>query len=259
MVRSLRKWFRKTLAIDIFLLAFFFVVGVFVKQKLGVFFQLIDGYQGQALLLEPGLANQSLDALVQFEQLVGGMNTLVSTTLFFVAIVVPIFVYFVLTFSQSLQISFIRGMVHKKYFLKTFLLGLPVLVLLFFSFDFVVGSLGEMFTSTNALYTSIFFVVLFVLLAYLWYTFACVLYAGCVRDHFSVLYKKFYIIFPLFLVYATVYLSLLALVAWVAIRYLTESFVGSEVPFLVGALVVLLVVQQFVRFVFVTRVAQAQS
>ena len=257
MTRPLRKWFWKTLAIDIFLLAFLFVIGVFIKRKLVVFFQLIDGYQGQALLLESGLANQSLDALVQFEHLIGEMNSLVYLTLFLVAIIVPIFVYLVITFSQSLQISFIHGMIHKKYLLKTFLLGLPMLVLLFFSGDIIVGSLGEMFTSTNALYMSIILVFLFVLLAYMWYVFACVLYAGRVRDHFSVLYKKFYIIFPLFLAYVIVYFFLFALVAWVAIRYLTESFVGSEVPFMVITAVVLLVVQQIVRYIFVTRVAQS--
>ena len=122
MVRPLMKSFWKTFAIDVFLFTFLFIIGVVVKKKLGLFFQVLDGYQAQAMLLEPGLSNQSLDALVQFEQVVGKMDSLVTTTLILVMILVPLLLYLVLTLSQSLEISFIRGIVEKKYLFKTLLL-----------------------------------------------------------------------------------------------------------------------------------------
>lgn len=259
MVRPLMKSFWKTLAVDIVLLGFLFVTGVVVKTKLALFFHVLDDYQAQAMLLESGLSNQSMDALVQFEQVVGRMDSLVTATLFIVVIVVPLLLYLSIVLSQSLQISFLRGVVEKKYFLKTFLLGLPILIFVLLAGDWMLNSFTELLTSTSAMYLALFFAIVIFVVGYLWYVFALILYGGTLRKHFSLVYKKLHVLFPLFLLYLFFYFTLLGLIGWLAIRYLTESFVSSELVFVLGAMLIVLVLQQIVRYIFVKQVAKAQS
>jgi hypothetical protein len=218
------KKFLKIYFLDVILLVLLFLLGVFVKLRIGNFFTQVNSYQLQIQALESGLANQSTEALVQLQPIVNNFNSLVIWVYIFMILVVPLIVYFLFWATQALNVCIIKNKFTFKYFWKSFLFGLPFLIMFLLAISYFLEVMFNALTSWSSLGYLVLFTILFVLMSYAWFTGLVLLESHSLK----VLYKKFFLnvwkfLILLFLVFVIFIVELLML-----FRYLTSSFVGLD-------------------------------
>ena len=246
----------KTYLVDTVLLFLLGVFGVFAKTFVSNFFSLVESYQAEIEVLEPELAEQSVTALVALEGLVSDLNYVVWFTTFFILILVPTVVYFLSSFSQALNISFIKGKVRWKFLLGSVGLGLPFLLIFIFFLDHIGEELASSFTSWSSFGWTGAYLVFFVLALYVWYTLVCLYRRKKLKEKWKVVYKKSYRLLPIFLLFLVSFLVPIGLVIWLSLRYVTESFYGYGWVWQVVLFLLSLAFVQILRFVYVRQVAK---
>jgi hypothetical protein len=249
--RSFRRSFWKTLLVDSAVMLFLFGVFLYTKRTLAAFFILVESYEVELQALESGLENQSTAALLEFEKIIGGFDSLVSTTLILLLIILPVVLYLVLVLSQSLNVGLLQKKTSFKYLGKAVLVGLPFLVIFFLILESVVESIGDLFTSSDTVVLAVVYGFVLLLMAYSWFVAIVLLSLQKLRSGFAVLYKRMHVLFPLFLLYVLLYVLGLALIGWLVIRQYTNSFYGYSWVSTVLAVLGLLAVAQGLRSVLV--------
>jgi len=98
--------------------------------------------------------------------------------------------------------------------------------------------------------------LILVVVAYLWYTLLILLYDKKLFSHVTLLYKKFFHLFPFFVLLLGSYVLCIVMLAWVGTRYYTESFIGNSLVLSIVGLLGFLVLVQIFRIIYVKRVAK---
>jgi hypothetical protein len=218
----------KTLVVDVGALVLLFLFGLYAKSRVAHFFEVVPQYEAQVQILEPGIADQSLEALLQFESVVGQFNQTVRLTYLFMVFIVPLVVFLLFSVSQSVNI----GLLRKKKFdymkvVKGFSLSLPLLVLFLLLESKFVSGFAFFAEKTSALVWFVGIILLFIFLSYVWSILVIQVFSNQ-KIHFKGIFKKFYSIYPLYILFCLGYSFVLLLVGFSLVRVLTSSFVASE-------------------------------
>ena len=155
----------------------------------------MEVYQTQIQALEPGLANQSTEALLALDPLVGDFQSSVVKAFLLFLILSPLFVYFLVSFTESFLIAEKwRGW---EYYGSSFLLGIPVLLLFYLTMNSLFEGFGNSFLSWKALVLFFGYFLLFSFLTYAWYVGVALLLKKSLKG-WKIIYKK---MFPLYFVF----------------------------------------------------------
>ncbi len=223
--------------------AFLFALGFFMKQSLGSFFTDVARYQTEIQALEPGLANQSTEALLSLDPLVGDFHGLVLRTFLVTLILFPFVVYFLFVLSESYLISQKSSW---KYYGKAFVLGFPLLFLFYFTMNSFFTAFGNILTSRNALLLFLGYILLFSFLSYVWYTLTALLASNSLKK-WKISYTKFFPLYFIFLLFFLLYLFLLFFLLYFVVSFITGSFFGNDLFFSFAFFLFLLVPLAFLR------------
>lgn len=238
----------KSFLVTILLFSLLFGIGYFTKSSIGDFFVQVDSYQAQIEALEPGLANQSREALIAFEPLVGNFQNSVVFAFVLLLLIAPLLTYLFVSLAES----FILHLGKKKslkYFGKSLLLGLPLLLFFYLFMESFFQSFGNLFFDRSALFLFLLYLFLFSLLSYAWYVCVAVLAHGMFRK-WKLLYKKFFPLYFLFVPFFLLYLLLFGYLLYILVSVMVESFVGNDLLFHSGIFLVLLAILQLLRALF---------
>ena len=250
------KSFWKTYLVDIVMLTLLGIFGVLAKEFVSNFFSLVEAYQTEIQVLEPELAEQSVTALVTLETMLADLNTLVWFTTFFILVLVPFIVYLLFSFSQALDVAFLKGKVKWKFLLGSLGLGLPFLLVFIFFLDHIGQELGMMLMSWSSFGWSITYLIFIFLAMYVWYTMVCLYSRKKLKSKWKILYKKSYRLLPVFLLFVISFIVPVLVVVYLGLRYVTESFYGYGWVWLVGLFLLFLALVQVLRVVYVRQVAK---
>ena len=245
-MRLIIKYFFLTLI----LFSLLFGMGYFTKSYIGDFFVQVENYQAQIQELEPGLANQSREALLAFEPIVGELQNSVVLTFVLLLILVPLLVYVLISLCEALILSL--GLKKSwKYFGKALLLGLPLLLFFYLFMESFFESFGNLFFDRDALLFFCLYLFVFSLLSYAWYSCVVALAQGYFRK-WKIIYRKFFPLYFLFLPFFLLYLLLFGYLLYILVSVMVDSFYGNDLLFYLGLFLVLLMVLQGLRALFVS-------
>ncbi len=237
------KSYLKSFFVDFLLFSALFGLGYSLKSFLTDFFAQVSTYQTQIQTLEPGLANQSTEALYALDPLVGDFHTTVLKAFIIALIVLPFIVYFLFVLSNSFLLA------HKhtwSYYWKSFVLGLPLLFFVYLFMDKFFEAFGNFLYSSNAFFAFVAYVLLFSLLSYSWYTLVGIIPRKSLKD-WKLLYKKFFPLYFVFLLFFLVYLFLLFFLVYFVVSVFVGSFFGNDLWFYFALFIGLLIVLEGCR------------
>lgn len=215
-----------TYLVDVVFFAILFGIGFYMKHVLTGFFQTVGEYQSNIQALQPGLANQSSSALLAVDPLITHFHNLVLKTFVLAMVVAPLCVYMLFVLNNSFLLSR-KKQRHWKYFGIAFLLGLPLLGIFYLLMDTFFQSFGNVLYSSSALWMFIALLTLFFLLSYCWYTLVAFRAYGRFKN-LRVLYKKAYVLLPVFLLFYVIHLFLLFFLVYIVVAIFTGSFLANQ-------------------------------
>jgi len=247
-MRPAGRFFWKTFCIDVLFLILLFATLVFAKQFVGSFFLDVESYQQQIQLLEPGLANQSTEALLALDPLVGDFYTQVLWTYVFMIFVVPIFLGLLFFISQSVNVGILQRTLSWRSVGRGALYGLFVLII-FYILAYLLH-----FATADPSILLILSLLLLTLLAYVWYTLVIVSGSHSWRKA-TIAYKKFVQLFPVFFLFAIGGILVDGIVIILGVRYVTASLYGTWLGMGIAGLL-LLVLLQYARYLYLQRVTK---
>lgn len=242
---------------DVVALVLGFVLAIYVKYQVGELMTQIEDYSAQFEAMN--ISENSLVALVEFEQVVQGFSELVYLAYFLVMIVLPLGLYLFFVLSQGLNFSLIlKNKFNLQYFLKLFFVCLPLFALSVFLLNQIFMLLVFYFSS---------WLDLLLLLLYLFVIFVC----GFVGVSLGVLFvkknvvksfKRFWLLLKerflgLFLPYLgmfVTFLVMLLLLGVLFVRSITWSFFGYTWVFMVVCVFALVVLINWFRVKFVNAI-----
>ena len=213
------KNFFRVYTVDVVLFGVLFLLGFLVKSSLGDFFLQVENYQTEIQALEAGLANQSTEALLSLDPLVGDFHSLVLKAFLLTLVVVPLVSYVLLTFVQYLQVQ--KTFSFRKYG-RAFLLGLPLLLFFFLAMSSFFEAFGNLLYSQSALFLFLLYLVGFSLLGYIWY-----ILVSLEKFSWRIIYTRFFPLYFVFLLFFLVYLFLLLFLVYILVAFMTGSFLGN--------------------------------
>jgi len=236
----MKKLWKYLLVDSIFLTIVFFLM-VYAKKKVENFFILFETYQAQLEAIEPELMNQTVQGLLQFEQLADKVNASVTNTYILIIFLVPLLIYLLFALSQSLNFSVAKD---KKfsviYFLKFVLFGLPFLVMLFFLFNLFFQFFSSFLYDWRYMIYTVLLLLGIVIVFYFWF-----FIMKNVIDHKFKLklleemlkFRKSCLNYLGMVVFALISLGFLAVLY---VRYITDSFYSYYfIPMILGLLLFL--------------------
>jgi hypothetical protein len=243
------KLLLKTYLVDSVFLAFFFTLVVFSKNYVEEFFDKVSVYEEALLSFNPDLTNATVETITQMDLVIGGFGDLVYGTVIVMLVLIPLALYLVFTFSQSLNLGLLRKKLYWKRVGKSVLLGLPFFVLYLIFEGYITTTLTNFLEIPSQLGLVLLVGIGIIVSGYIWYIGTILLMAGkkLRKNYAKVLYKKAYILFPTFLFMTLIMVLLLSVNTFMAFRYLTESFVQNSLISLILIQLVLLVPIQFLR------------
>ncbi|HIH59565.1 MAG TPA: hypothetical protein HA294_06195 [Nanoarchaeota archaeon] len=209
------------------LLLFFllFSLGFFVKDYIGDFFSSVDRYQAEIQSLESGLANQSTEALLALDPLVGDFQSSVVKAFLLFIILSPFLVYLLLSLCESFLIGEKwRGW---DYYGYSFLIGLPLLLFFYLTMNSLFESFANSFMSWKALLLFLLYLFVYSFLSYAWYV--CVsLFAYSSLKKWKVIYTNFFPLYFLFIPFFVMYLFLFGYLVYFLVSVMVGSFFGND-------------------------------
>lgn len=217
--------FLKQYLVSILLFMMLFLLGFYVKSYVGDFFSSIDTYQTEIQALEPGLANQSTEALLALDPLVGDFESAVLKAFLIFLVITPLLVYLFVNFAEAYFIA--EKWKSFRYQLYAFLLGLPILLVFYFLMNNIFESFANSFMSWKALVFFILYLVLISLLCYVWYCLVYLLRINALKK-WKLFYKKAGILYFLFLPFYIIYLFLFGYLVYFLVSIMTKSFLGGD-------------------------------
>ncbi len=218
------KFFLKSFCVDLLLFLTFFGIGYFLKTTLAQFFVQVNTYQSQIQALEPGLANQSREALLSLDPLVGDFHSLVLKTFLLVLVAFPLVLYLLFVLTNTFLVS---KKFSWKYYGKAFVFGIPLLVLFYLAMNSFFESFGNLLYSGSALRLFVLYILSFSLLSYIWYSLVAILAVHSLKE-WKLVYKKFFPLYFVFLAFFATYLFLLLFVVYFVVSVLVGSFFGND-------------------------------
>lgn len=244
MGRLLRTSFWKTFTVDVFLFVLLFLLGWYTKRNLETFFSRIGEYQAQIQAIEPGLENQTTEALLVLEPILREFQSLTLWVFVLFVILLPFLLYLLLALSQSLNLTILQGNVSLRSIGKMVVRGMPILGL-FYVFLFLY------LQSVTGIVLTVIFLLLFLLFSYIWYT-GAIIPGMPLRKLLAT--KIFFSLVPGFLVIVTLFLFLLSLDTLFLFRFLTSSFFGTAWVGTLGVFLLFLGFLQALRAWYVRKV-----
>ena len=235
------------------MLVLMFLLGVYAKTRVTEFFSLVTEYQSKIQVLEPELANQSLSALLQMELIVGQFTKEVYFTYILMIFVVPFFIYFLLSLSQALNVKILKGKIYWKYWLITFSLGIPILIIFYLIENNFVKGFAYFLDSYVGLAWFLGTLLFLVLAGYVWYTWIISL-AFKSTINWQIFYKKIHKVIWWYLAMVLCLLIIFLILGTVLISYLTEAFVGYGWIGTLAISLVLIALIQYLRYRFISAV-----
>src|SRR3989339_137379 len=202
------------------LLLFFllFSLGFFVKDYIGDFFSSVDRYQAEIQSLESGLANQSTEALLALDPLVGDFQSSVVKAFLLFIILSPFLVYLLLFFYLTMNSLF--------------------------------ESFANSFMSWKALILFIVYLLIYSLLSYAWYVCVSLLAYNSLKK-WRVIYKKLFPLYFLFLPFFVMYLFLFGYLVYFLVSIMVGSFFGNDFLVFFGIFLFFLFLLAGFRLLFV--------
>lgn len=217
-----KKNFWKYLIADSIFLTLTFFLLVYAKHKVENFFILFENYQAELEIIEPELANKTIEGLLGFEQIMDGLNASVTSTYLFILVIVPIIIYLLFALTQSFNLSLaIDKKFNLKYFLKFLLYGIPFFGVLYLLMDFFFRYLSSfVYESGYSIIGMTAFILLIFVEFFVWMSFVRNEYRF--KGIFNDIKKKVLPFTGMFI------LGLLGLCVFgvLYVRYLTDSFFG---------------------------------
>ena len=239
------KSFLRMYMIDIILFSILFGLGYYVKNSVTTFFQTVGEYQANITALQPGFANQSSSALLAAQPLITDFHSLVVNTFILALVIGPFLAYVLFVLGNSYLLSRPKNRAW-KYFGISFLLGLPLLILFYSTMDIFFQSFGNFMYSQSALILFIVLLLAFFLFSYCWYTLVARGAHGNFKDY-SLLYKKLFPLFFVFLLFYVIHLFLLFFLVYILVAVMTDSFLGSQLWTSLGIFLIVLVFLELAR------------
>jgi hypothetical protein len=226
------KTFWKTYSVDVLLFGLLFLLGVYAKAKVTTFFDIVNVYQAQIQVLEPGLASQSAEALLQMESILSELSVLVKGTYILMVFIVPLIIYLLLTLSQSINVALEQKRFDKKIIFKGVGLGLPILGLFYLLENKFVSGFAFLFETTEGLLWFVGILIILFLLSYIWF-----ILLVDQKMKYKEIYKKFHKRIGYYTLYSLNFIVIFFLIGVVLVRYITDSFTGTN---WIGSIVVIL-------------------
>lgn len=243
----MKKRFFIQCIITLLLFVLLFFLGYYVKSYVGDFFASVDSYQTQIQLLESGLANQSTEALLALDPLVGDFQSSVVKAFLLFLVLSPLFVYLLVAFTES----FLIGKKWKgwKYYGYSLLIGIPLLFLFYFSMNSLFESFANSFTSWKALLFFLMYLFVYSLLCYSWYVCVALLAEISLRK-WRMLYRKIFPLYFFFLPFFLMYLFLFGYLVYFLVSVMVGSFLGDDFFFFLGIFFFFLLLLSLSRMFF---------
>ena len=247
---------------DVVALVLAFVLAVYVKYQIGELMTQIEDYSAQFDAMN--ISENSLLALVEFEQAVQGFSELVYLAYFLIMVVLPIGLYLFFVLSQGLNFNLLlKRKFGLRYFLKFFFVCLPLFAVALFSLNQIFMLLVFYFNSWwdvgwLLLYLALIFVSGFGCVS-LGVLFVKRKVGKSFRKLWMLLKKKFW---KLFLIYLGMFVSFLVMFGFLGVlfvRSITWSFFGYSWILMVVCVLALVVLLGWFRGKFVKAIYNLNS